>query len=183
MSQAGSLQSIDSGIDTVRLSSTYKSSVADITYFVGDDKEKMSRGVSMEETATCQQPKDMKGLFSRFSDFESVILDQLQSFRKGIERLQQGQDELKKSVTAEMSQLRKQVKELKVTVTALQQSSLVSLLNIPNFILSIIQSCSYQYVMHRQKHHPKLTSVWTCNWMWRLQPQPPDLRKAWRLHQ
>ena len=146
MSQAGSLQSIDSGIDTVRLSSTCKSSVADIPYFAGDDKEKMSRGVSMEETATCQQPKDMKGLFSWFSDFESVILDQLQSFRKGIERLQQGQDELKKSVTAEMSQLRKQVKELKVTVTALQQSSLVSLLNIPKFyqlfkVVPINMSC------------------------------------------
>ena len=137
-SQAGSLQSIDSGIDTVRLSSTYKSSVADTPYLVGDDKDRVSQGVSREEPATCQQLEDMKALFSRFSNFESVILDQLQGFKKGMERLQQSQDELKKSVTAEMSQLRKQVKELKVTVTALQQLSLVSLPNIPNFIFSII---------------------------------------------
>ena len=133
-SQAGSLQSIDSGIDTVRLSSTYKSSVADNPYLVGDDKDRVSQGVSREEPATCQQLEDMKALVSRFSNFESVILDQL---KKGIERLQESQDELKKSVTAEMSQLRKQVKELEDTVTALQLS-LVSLPNIPNFIFSII---------------------------------------------
>ena len=60
-----------------------------------------------------QQLEDTNALFSKLSNFESVVLDQLQS------------------VTTEISELRKQIEELKVTVTALQQLSLVSLPNVP----------------------------------------------------
>ena len=97
-------------------------SLADIQDHVEDDTGRAVRGIPRE-----QQLEDIAALFSRFSNFESIILDQLQSFKKGMERLQESQDELKKSVTAEYDELTKQIEELKVTVTELQESSLVSL--------------------------------------------------------
>ena len=97
-------------------------SLADTQDYVEDDTDGVVRGIPRE-----QQTEGINALFSKFSNFESVILDQLQSFKKGIERLQQSQEELKESVTAEISELRKQIEELKVTATALQELSLVSL--------------------------------------------------------